>query len=315
MNLNAVHLIVTYRCTNRCPHCFHFASPQAQQVMTRSQLQRYLDQIARARIPWAFFEGGEPTLYYPLLLEAIEFAKRRHLNTALVTNGYWITSIRDMVPYLKSLRRAGLDLLQISCDSLHGNLRLEPLQADIVDAVRRAGISCEFIGVRIPDPDAEPTEARQGAPITNGDIVFRGRAAHGLEQDQATWLWSSFDECPHEDLEDPYRIHVDMYGEVQVCQGISIGNMEQRSLADIFEAYDPQAHPITGPLIEGGPAELVRRYLLSRYGEKKLYSGGLKVNHHSTIVRTGTKDIITSRHISAVKRFWPLVSASISRRL
>ncbi len=260
MHLSAVHFLLTYRCTQECPHCFHFGSPEANQVMTRSQAHRYIQQVARAKIPWIFFEGGEPTLYFPLLQESIELAKKHHLNTAVVTNGYWITSLRDTVPYLKAFRRSGLDLLQISCDTLHGNLRLEPLQDDIVHAAKKAGIACEFIGVSVPDPDEEPTEARRGAPITDGDVVFRGRAAHGLEQEQATWLWSSFDECPHEDLADPYRIHIDMYGQVQVCQGISIGNMERDSLTDILSAYDPIRHAITGPLIQGGPAELVRRY-------------------------------------------------------
>jgi len=32
------------------------------------------------------------------------------------------------------------------------------------------------------------------------------------------------------------------------------------TLANICEAYDPEAHPVIGPLLTGGPAELVRRF-------------------------------------------------------
>ena len=45
-----------------------------------------------------------------------------------------------------------------------------------------------------------------------------------------------------------------------MCDGVSIGNVFERPLKAIFEAYDAEAHPITGPLLDGGPAGLVRRY-------------------------------------------------------
>lgn len=33
---------------------------------------------------------------------------------------------------------------------------------------------------------------------------------------------------------------------------------QARRLREIFEGYDPDAHPVTGPLLRGGPAELAR---------------------------------------------------------
>ena len=56
--------------------------------------------------------------------------------------------------------------------------------------------------------------------------------------------------------------HIDPLGHVHVCQGISIGNVFEMPLRAICERYDPETHPITGPLLAGGPAELVRRYEL-----------------------------------------------------
>jgi hypothetical protein len=264
MNLNAIHFILTYRCTQRCAHCFHFGAPYQDQVATLSQVKRYLNQIgAQPGVNWVFFEGGEPTLYFPLLIDAIRKARANGLHTAVVTNGYWITSIKDTIPWLRQFRDAGLDFMQISCDELHQNTRLEPLQPDIVDVCAKAGIRCQFIGVEVPMPNAEPLEARRGGTIVDGPIVFRGRAVQELTEEQATWLWSSFDECPHENLADPYRLHIDPYGAVMVCQGISIGNLEQASLAEILETYRPEEHPIVGPLLRGGPAALVREMELS----------------------------------------------------
>ena len=67
-------------------------------------------------------------------------------------------------------------------------------------------------------------------------------------------------ECPFEELEDPTRIHVDPYGHVQLCQGISIGNLDRRSLSEICRDYDPWADPIVAPLLEGGPVRLARTH-------------------------------------------------------
>ena len=256
-NLDAVHLLMTYRCTRSCSHCFHFGSPNNEQVMTAAQLKRYLKSIKSVpSVKWIFFEGGEPTLYFPLLIEGLKVAHEMGFHTAVVTNGFWIPSIRDMIPWLRQFRDVHLNLLQISVDELHENTRLEPLQRDIVDAAGRAGMLCQFLGVSEPAPDDEPLEARRGATIVDGEIVYRGRAAHLLVEPQSKWLWSSFDECPHENLMDPYRIHVEVYGHVMVCDGISIGNLGKNSLHEILEAYTPEEHPIVGPLLEGGPAQL-----------------------------------------------------------
>jgi hypothetical protein len=70
----------------------------------------------------------------------------------------------------------------------------------------------------------------------------------------------TFTECAREELERPSRVHVDPYGHVQVCQGLSIGNVWKTPLARLAEQYEPAAHPVCGPLIQGGPARLARQY-------------------------------------------------------
>jgi hypothetical protein len=55
-------------------------------------------------------------------------------------------------------------------------------------------------------------------------------------------------------------LHLDPLGNVHICQGVSIGNVFKSTLKAICEVYDPETHPVIGPLLAGGPAELVRRY-------------------------------------------------------
>jgi hypothetical protein len=75
--------------------------------------------------------------------------------------------------------------------------------------------------------------------------------------------WEQFTECPWEDLRAPERAHVDPFGNLHICQGISIGNLLKRPLTEIIADYDADDHPIVGPLLAGGPAEIVRRYGVS----------------------------------------------------
>jgi hypothetical protein len=54
-------------------------------------------------------------------------------------------------------------------------------------------------------------------------------------------------------------MHLDPAGNLHVCQGIAIGNLHSTTLAGILAAWNPEAHPVLGPLLAGGPAELARR--------------------------------------------------------
>ena len=58
-------------------------------------------------------------------------------------------------------------------------------------------------------------------------------------------------------------VHLDPLGNLHLCQGICIGNLFRTPLREICRTYDPAEHPVIGPLLAGGPAELARRYDVS----------------------------------------------------
>ncbi|MDP6668830.1 MAG: radical SAM protein [Candidatus Krumholzibacteria bacterium] len=70
------------------------------------------------------------------------------------------------------------------------------------------------------------------------------------------------DSCPHEDLIKPERVHVDAYGNVQVCQGLSLGNWKANRLEKILR-QNLRKHPLCGPLSRGGPAALAEELALA----------------------------------------------------
>ncbi len=65
----------------------------------------------------------------------------------------------------------------------------------------------------------------------------------------------------------PERVHVDAYGNVQVCQGVSIGNLWQKPLDQLMAEYDPEKHPVCGPLVRGGPRALAEEYGVTLDGD------------------------------------------------
>ena len=76
--LTNVHILLTYQYTFECDHCFLYSGPFAEGTMTLSQIRRVLDESRKiGSVKWIYFEGGEPFLFYPLLLEGVKLARDR----------------------------------------------------------------------------------------------------------------------------------------------------------------------------------------------------------------------------------------------
>ena len=263
MKITGLHLLLTYECTLECDHCFVWGSPRQSGTMTMKNIREILDQAQdTGTVDWIYFEGGEPFLYYGVLLSGVELAAEKGFQVGIVSNGYWATDMDDAVSCLKPF--AGLiQDLSISSDSYHWNAKLHQQTKNAVAAAEKLAIPVGVIS--IAQPEAGEAEAVTGQiPEGESAVVFRGRAVERLAKRASQQNWKQYTECPFEDLREPGRVHLDPLGNVHICQGISLGNLFEKPLARIFEDYDPDTHAITGPLLKGGPAELARHYELKR---------------------------------------------------
>jgi MoaA/NifB/PqqE/SkfB family radical SAM enzyme len=208
-----------------------------------------------------YFEGGEPFLYYATLLAGVRLAKDAGFEVGVVSNSYWATSVDDAIEWLRPL--AGLiDDLSVSSDEYHYDEKLSRQARNACTAADRLGIPIGTITVA--RPEAADTAAVVGQlPESESGVMYRGRAAAKLSDKARQYPWSQFTACPHEDLREPGRVHVDPLGNLHICQGVVIGNLFRTPLKEICEHYHPDAHPITGPLLRGGPIALVKDYGLS----------------------------------------------------
>lgn len=259
MPLTGIHFLLSYQCTHECDHCFVWSSPRAGGTISLETMTDVLDQAAElGTIDNIYFEGGEPFLFYPLLLEGIRLARERGFSTGVVSNCYWATAKPDAALWLKPFGELEVGNLSVSSDTFHAGDIEDPRPGYAVEAAKELGLDDVVITIDPPAVCESPDE--KGLPIIGGSVRFRGRAAVNLTADLPRRPWSEFDQCPDEDFIDPGRVHVDGWGNVHLCQGLLLGNLADSSLSEMLDLYDPHTHPIISALVEGGPAELVRRF-------------------------------------------------------
>jgi len=259
--LTGIHFLLTYTCTGECDHCFLFGSPWAVGTFSAEQIERVLDEAVKiGTVEMVYFEGGEPFLFYPLMLEGIRLARARGFKTGVVTNAYFATTAHDAALWLRPLRELGIADLSLSDDAFHTDEEGDTPAQRALAAARSLGVPVGTICIEQPTVQPSEDEREKGAPVVGGGVMFRGRAAEKLTEGLPTRPWRTFTECPYEDLRAPSRVHVDAYGNVHLCQGISLGNMWETPLSELMRDYDADAHPIAGPLLRGGPARLAEEY-------------------------------------------------------
>jgi MoaA/NifB/PqqE/SkfB family radical SAM enzyme len=97
-HLTGVHILLTYTCTLECDHCFVWGSPRQHGTLTLEQIEDILRQARDVgTVEWIYFEGGEPFLFYPVLIRSVERAADFGFQVGVVSNAYWAAALADAV--------------------------------------------------------------------------------------------------------------------------------------------------------------------------------------------------------------------------
>lgn len=265
MNVNGLHLLLTYQCNFKCDHCFVWGGPDQSGTLTLKNISEILHQAKDlGTVEWIYFEGGEPFLYYAALQRGVELAAREGFKVGIVSNAFWATDFDDALACLSPFSGLVQDL-SVSSDAYHWSDADDSHILLARTAAEQLGIPCDVISIAPPEVTHLAAHRGQIGPGESA-VVFRGRAAQRLVAHADAHPWEVFKECPFEDLREPERVHIDALGYVHICQGLTLGNVFRQPMAEIFNSYDPSTHAVTGPLLDGGPAELVRRYDLACRG-------------------------------------------------
>src|SRR5512142_736118 len=195
MKLSGLHILLTYQCNYECEHCFVWGGPRQRGVFTLEQIEMVLEQAKEADVGTIYFEGGEPFLYYAILVKGVHRASDMGFKVGIVSNAYWATSTRDAVEWLQPF--AGrLSDLTVSSDLFHCERPLGEGPQNAIAAAKWMGIPTGMISVAQP---AEIAPESHGQLEDESGVMFRGRAAAALAPRVEGHAWDSFTSCTHED--------------------------------------------------------------------------------------------------------------------
>jgi AdoMet-dependent heme synthase len=101
-----VQLDVTYRCNERCVHCYLDHNDRGE--MTTAEIRRLLDELAEAGVFFLTLSGGEVLMRMDFF-EILEYARRLEFNVKMKTNAFLIRE-----PEAARIRDLGVHSIQIS---------------------------------------------------------------------------------------------------------------------------------------------------------------------------------------------------------
>lgn len=300
--LNTLHVLLTYTCPLRCKHCFVYGGPRAKGTYSPGQITKLIGEAGQIdTVEWIYFEGGEPFYYYALLLGSIKKARQAGFSVGVITNGYFARSEESAVRFLRPLVGLGVGELCVSDDTYHYRSTRDTPAKRTLRAARRLELKVKPVSLDTPASNRDGgQELMSGGSRIETQLRWRGRATEQLTPVEPLTAWETFSHCPIEEIEHPRRLDIDVYGNVQICQGISIGNLWQTSLASLVKAYRAESHPICGPLSRGGPALLLQTYPVESTG------GNVDACHLCYSTRRGLIDqfpnYLAPRHVYGLEK-------------
>ena len=150
MKLTGLHIMLTWQCILECEHCFVWGSPSQKGTWRMQDLRDVLEQAkAMGGIEWIYFEGGEPFLYYPLLLQAVQAAAGYEFRVGIVTNGYWAVDAEDAKTWLRPFAGLVQDL-SVSSDCYHWDEALSQQARNIQRAAQACNLPVGILQVAQP---------------------------------------------------------------------------------------------------------------------------------------------------------------------
>jgi hypothetical protein len=212
-------------------------------------------------LPRIIFEGGEPFSVFPLLLNSIHQARRLGFEVSVITNGFFARNEASAKNFLRPLKSLELAQLWVSDDIFHyKSVKNSP--------ARRASQAAEALGITVHRISIEDDLCEEDSveypvsrtPIIPARLEIRGRAVENCTTGKPEKPWQVFTFCPLRDLDLPEKLYIDAYGNVQICHGITIGNIWQIPLPELVDSFQPAGHPIWRLLREGGPTLLAEAF-------------------------------------------------------
>jgi hypothetical protein len=301
-----IGIILTYRCASNCKHCiYNCGSKWPKDAMSPEMLREALEVLGTwEQCPQVHFTGGEPFLYFDLLLEGTRIATELGITAYLETSGAWCTDENQTRKKFQALKEAGLKAVLVSCSPFHAEhvppvrtLRAASTAIAIFGLHRVTIYQAQFLammkrfGIDHPTPLSRYEETFGTAEtyhlLWEGfGIIPGGRSGYALDHLTPKHPAETFahDNCAGTLLYAPHS-HFDLYGNYipGFCGGLTLGDW--RRLSQIKMDFQVgHFSPLLKVLIDQGPYGLMKM-AREKYGYISTESGYVGKCHLCVDVR------------------------------
>ena len=151
-----LHILLTYKCSLRCSHCYVYSHQRAAGKISLRKISHFLKNGRKLPdIKRIYYGGGEPFTQYPLLLKAVRRARQYGFEVGVETNGYFARTEEAGMRFLRPLAAMGIQDIRISNDRLHYRNPDSSPARRAMNAAQQLGIATTL--VRIPFPEEKDT--------------------------------------------------------------------------------------------------------------------------------------------------------------
>ena len=241
--------------------------------MRLDHVKKYLTEVRPERVT---FSGGEPFLYFGLLIDCIKEATGLGIPSDLVTNGFWGRPDALARQYARELKRAGLKGICITADAFHQEFVPPDAVRGGARALKAVGVeSIQIIGATLVDKNsANPFDQQTKRVI---DELSSELGVGGAIGDGLMWVGRAVDELAHHarllplsELDSGRKCHferddgsipplceregleIDPDGRVALCAGVTVGDARTTPISDVVGCREYEQHPLLSALLARG---------------------------------------------------------------
>ena len=300
MRFRGIIFNLTYDCTLDCSHCFYYPQATSRGVFELARLREIIEGMEdEPPVLEVHYTGGEPFLYFDRLAEAVELA--RELGARRITcstNCYWADDLAEARRMVGRLRDAGLTWFLISADAFHQ----EGVPLENVAIASRVRVELGLQGnddlsvVAMVSPDyshpfndetlkiaekvgswGHGASLHSSMPYGRGHELVPDDVCHMTEPQRRCW---EFETWGFIHPGGPRTVIIGPDENAMVCYGISLGNLQEKSLMTLLREFDKNPNPIVVSLLEEGVGGLVRMAEEHGWQRRQAYQNECHLCYH-----------------------------------
>lgn len=276
MNINRIEFSITNVCTSRCKHCSvgsNFNSDKAN--ISRTKAVSVINELSNTySIESVMTFGGEPLLYSDTVFAIHNAAKECGvLKRQIITNGYFTKEKAKVLETAKKLVECGINSILLSVDVFHKEYI--PLDKVYLFAKTLSNEKVEGLYlhpawvVNREDNNHYNRETEEclkyfedlNIKVSNGNNIFlSGSAIENLSEyykKEPVDISVKCGELPYTTkLDNIETIAINPNGDACVCNFV-IGNINENSINEIVENYNPYNNKMISIILNGGISDLL----------------------------------------------------------